>query len=296
MRILSRLLFTITLLFVLQSCKSVDLRSEYLLERPNQAESTGRELLQASMEKMGYDKLAETQVYEVTAQFKWKGVWLTMPMNAFPGNNKKDLQFRFATNTFDGQLEYLEGRKKGVIQGMQSWQGYKTKAGSDVIKEHEHDRYLWGLATYHYILESPKRMLDATIIRYAGEKELDGNAYDLVYATWGSEAPNNDYDRWLIYINKETGFIDLTEVTINDFFITMPKGMQHGTVRFEREKTSLGAYLPSKVQIQLLGPKKEENYVYYFTLKEYKFDTFDKQLLYPIAGLPEYGNSKPEIE
>ncbi|MEL6919211.1 MAG: hypothetical protein AAFO99_15955 [Bacteroidota bacterium] len=294
MKTVLKIVFIVTIASSLQSCKSVDLRSQYLLERPDKQETKGYELLESSMKKMGYDKFAQTEVYEVTAQFKWKGIWLTMPMNAFPGNNQKDLQFRFATNTFDGQLEYLEGRKKGVVQGLQSWEGYKIQKDSDRIKRHEHDRYIWGLATYHYILESPKRMLDATIIRYAGEKEFEGKVYDLVYATWGSEEPNKKYDRWLIYINRETGFIDLTEVTINDFFIAMPKGMQHGTVRFERAKTSVGAYLPSKIQIQLLSPKGEKNYVYYFTLKNYKFNSFSKEKLYPLEGLPFYGNAKKE--
>ncbi|WP_299244797.1 hypothetical protein [uncultured Aquimarina sp.] len=293
MKLLIKILLFFISILLLQSCKSVDLRSDYLVNNPDQADTKGRELLETSMKKMGYDKFSNTDVYEVTAQFNWKKGWLVMPMNAFPGNNKNDLQFRFATNTFDGQLEYLEGRKKGIIQGLQSWQGYKTSNDKDRFKKHQHDRYIWGLATYHYILESPFRMLEATVIRYAGEKEFENKQYDLVYATWGSEAPNNQYDRWLIYINKETGFIDLTEVTINDFFITMPKGLQHGTVRFDRRETSIGTYLPSKVSIQLLSPKKEESYVYYFTLSEYKFDEFNKDLLYPLEGLPLYGNSKP---
>ncbi|WP_299433523.1 hypothetical protein [uncultured Aquimarina sp.] len=295
MKLLIRLPLYFMFILMIQSCGSVDLRSDYLISNPNQADTKGRGLLEASMEKMGYNKFSKTDVYEVTAQFNWKKGWLVMPMNAFPGNNKNDLQFRFATNTFDGQLEYLEGRKKGVIQGLQSWQGYKSHSKKDELKKHEHDRYIWGLATYHYILESPFRILDATIIRYAGEKEFENKQYDLVYATWGSEEPNSKYDRWLIYINKETGFIDLTEVTINDFFITMPKGLQHGTVRFDRKETSIGAHLPSKISIQLLSPKKEEGYVYYFTLSNYKFDGFNKDILYPIEGLPLYGNSKPTL-
>lgn len=293
MKSIKKLAYYFCLASIITSCGAVDLRTSTVLNDPNSTEQNGRLLLENSMKKMGYEAFSKTKVYEATAQFKWKGIWLTMPMNSFPGNNKKDLRFRFATNTFDGQIEYLEGRKQGTIQGIQSWQGYKTEVQSDFLKQHEHDRYLWGLATYHYILESPLRMLEATIIRYAGEKEQDGELYDLVYATWGSEAPNKNYDRWLIYINKKTGFIDLTEVTINDFFVPMPKSMQHGTVRFERELTSIGTYMPSKVQIQLQGPKEKDNYVYYFTVKNYVFDHFSKDELYPIEGLPFYGNTKP---
>ncbi|XLS30280.1 hypothetical protein ACJD0Z_05480 [Flavobacteriaceae bacterium M23B6Z8] len=214
-------------------------------------------------------------------------------MNAFPGNNNKPIQLRFATNSFDGQLEYLEGRKKGTIQGLQSWEGYKQETDSDFFKRHEHDRYLWGLATYHYLLEAPMHLPDAEIIRYAGKKLLDDINYDLVYVTWGSEAPNKEYDRFLAYIHPDTKFIDLLEVTINDFFLAMPKGMQHATARYDREKTSIGAYLPSEVTIQLKSPKKPNSKVYSFVLEDYQFDSFDKDLLYPIEGIPFYGFSKP---
>lgn len=288
-------LVALTVLSVLgQSCKSVDLRTDYLRENAaTTLEEKGRELLRQSRRAMGYDRLGETEVYEAEALYNWKGIWLMMPMNAFPGNNNNKLKLRFATNSFDGQLEYLEGRKKGLIQGLQSWEGYKIKRNNGELKRHEHDRYLWGLATYHYLTEAPLHIPEAEIVRYAGTKELDGIAYELVYITWGTEAPNKQYDRMLAYINPKNKFIDLLEVTINDFFLSMPKGMQHATARYEREKTSIGAYLPSNVTIQIKSPKKKSNKVYSYKMSNYQFDSFDKEKLYPIEGLEYYGFSKP---
>lgn len=281
------------LIVSLQACKSVDLRSDELISQSiSNAEQKGKQLLQEAKMTMGYHKLEATQVYEANAVFNWKGIWLTMPMNAFPGNNNNELKLRLATNSFDGQVEYLEGRKEGVIQGVQSWEGYKKEIKSDFIKQHEHDRYIWGLATYHYLLEAPMHLPDAEIIRYAGTKELDGINYETVYVTWGTEAPNKEYDRFLAYINPETKFIDLLEVTINDFFLPMPKGMQHATARYERKKTSIGTYLPSNVTIQLKGPKKAENKVYSFALSNYQFDAFDKSILYPLQDVEYVGFTK----
>ena len=278
---------------LIQSCKSIDLRTEAMItEDVTSLEEKGKKILHHAYLKMGYDHLINTEVYETTAFFDWKGLWLLFPMNAIPGNNKKDIQFRFATNSFDGHVEYLQGRKKGIIQGLQSWQGYKSEIGSDIIKEHEHDRYIWGLATYHYLLESPITLKDADIVRYAGEKKFNNQDYDLVYVTWGSESPNKQYDRFLVYINKDSGFIDLMELTIGDFFLPMPKGMQHATVQFERSKTSIGVFLPEVTIIQLKHPKEKKRHVYKFTTKDYKFDSFEKSKLYPIKGLKLYGNSK----
>ena len=278
---------------VFYSCKTVDLRTDYVKEQAKQtAEQKGRQLLADASQKMGYDKLNSTKVYETTANFKWKGLWPLMPMNSLPGNLNKDIQFKFATNSFDGQVKYLEGRKEGLVQGLQSWEGYKIKRNTGDLKRHEHDRYIWGLATYHYLVEAPLTMKDADIVRYAGEKEFGGQNYETVYVTWGTEEPNKQYDRFLVYINKDTGFIDLAELTIGDFYLPMPKGMQHATVQWDREMTSIGTYLPSMTYVQLGKPKSKKKYVYKYSSKNYKFDSFEKSDLYPIKGLTDYGTSK----
>ncbi|WP_298900852.1 hypothetical protein [uncultured Psychroserpens sp.] len=287
--------FALLLLIVfLQSCKTVDLRSEALKSQSiENAETKGRDLLSEAKLAMGYDKLEHTQVYQVNAKFNWKGIWLLMPMNTFPGNNNKELLLKLATNSFDGQLTYLEGRKKGTIQGVQSWTGYKAETNSDYLKRHECGRYIWGLATYHYLMEAPMHLPKAEIVKYAGQKEIDNINYDTVYVTWGSEAPNKTYDRLLVYVNPETKFIDLLEVTINDFFLPMPKGLQHATARYERTKTTIGTYLPSHITIQLKSPKDPKNKVYSVGFDNYEFDSFEKEKLYPIQGLSYYGLSKP---
>ncbi len=288
-----KLLMILSLIAVFHSCKTVDLRTDYVKEQPAQtAEEKGRQLLADAAQKMGYDKLANTEVYETTANFKWKGLWPLMPMNSLPGNLNKDIQFKFATNSFDGQVKYLEGRKEGLVQGLQSWEGYKIKRNNGELKQHEHDRYIWGLATYHYLVEAPLTMKDAEIVRYAGEKEFDGQSYETVYVTWGTEEPNKQYDRFLVYVNKDTGFIDMAELTIGDFYLPMPKGMQHATVQWDREMASNGTYLPSMTYIQLGKPKDKSKYVYKYSSKDYKFDSFPKSELYPIEGLTDFGNSK----
>jgi len=284
---------SLVLICLMASCKSVDLRSDSLKSQTiANPEKRGKALLLEAKTAMGYDKLANTSVYEASVKFNWNRGWLLMPMNSFPGNNNKEMQLRLATNSFDGQVEYKDGRKKNDIRGVQSWKGYKAEAGDSELKRKKPNRYTWGLATYHYLLEAPMHLPDAEIIRYAGPKELEGVTYETVYITWGSEAPNKDYDRFLAYINPETKHIDLLEVTISDFFLPMPKGLQHATARYERTKTSIGTFLPSNVQIQLKGPKKADNKVYSFSLTNYKFDSFDKSLLYPMKEVEYIGFKK----
>lgn len=294
-----RLLFALLAAAYLSACSIANLRTDDLAAgRVPDAETKGRELLEMSYQKMGYDQLRDVTVYETTAHFDWSPVWSAMPMNSLPGAKGKDIRFRFAANTFDGHLEFLEGPKKGRIKGIQSWETYQHDQAGAPAEKRGGNRYPWGLATYHYLLEAPMRLLGADIVRHAGTTEFAGQHYDLVFVTWGDGTQKKEYDQWLVYINQATGFTDLAEVTITDFFLPMPGGMKNATVRIpERTRTSIGAWLPAVSVIQFGHPKEDiEKDVYTFTTRDYRFDSFDKRLIYPLEGLPMYGDSKPETE
>lgn len=284
----------ITSLAVLTSCKRIDIRTSYALAHNSKEDAIkGKRLLQATYKKMGYDKLESVDAYEVNSVFKWKTFWAMMPMNALPGNKGNEINFKFKPKTFDGSVTFLEGRKEGKTYGIQSWQTYLKKPGESV-KEVNSKRYNWGLATYHYLTESPMRLLGADIIRYAGETNFNGQDYDLVYVTWGKDEPHKEHDQWLIYINKSTEMIDLTEVTINDFFVPVPNGMKGATIQSERKMTSNGSYLPSFSTIQLGKPKRKSKYVYTFSMTDYKFDSFTADELYPLRDVEFIGDARPE--
>jgi len=282
----------LTVLISLSSCSVRDLRTDYAKDTTtSKSEQRGRDLLEKTYLKMGYDKLEKVETYQATSVFDWKWPWSWMPMNALPGNKGKKINFKFAEGTFDGNVEYMEGRKSGNIYGLQSWQSYKIEEGKS-IKEVKGKRRKWGLATYHYLIETPARIRNAEIVKYAGEKEFEGKMYDLVFATWGEEKPHGDHDQFLIYINQETGMTDLMEITINDFFLPMPGSMKDGTVRVERLLASNGTYLPEVIYVQLGKPKKVSRHVYKFSMEDYKFDTFSVDELYPISDLEKVGDSK----
>lgn len=281
------------LTLLLGGCKTIDLRNDYAMANDDAANrAKGRELLQKTYLAMGYDQLEKVTAYEAESLFTWNGFWSMMPMNSLPGNKGNRIRFRFNTHTFDGQVTFLEGRKEGKTFGLQSWEAYRFDEG-EPARPKNNKRYTWGLATYHYIIEGPMRLLGADIVRYAGETERDGQTYDLVYATWGQDAPHKEHDQWLLYINRATGITELTEVTINDFFVPVPNGMKGATIQFERQPTSIGAYLPSFVTIQLGKPKAKDKYVYTFTLEDYTFDTYPETELYPLPGVDKLGDRKP---
>lgn len=287
-----KIIFVLLLITALiSSCAVRDLRTDYAKNTQEIADfEKGKRLLERSYLKMGYDNLDQTNNYEVKSLFDWKWPWTWMPMNALPGNKGKVIKFKFATNTFDGNILYTEGRKKGNVYGVQSWQSYELKDGKP-LEQVKGKRRKWGLATYHYLIEAPMRILDAEIIKYAGETEFEGQMYDLVFATWGKEENHKEHDQYLIYINQKTGFTDLMQVTINDFFLPMPGNMKDATIRTERSDVD-GIQLPNIVYIQLGTPKKTSKHVYKFSLYDWQFDHLSEDELYPINELEKVGDDK----
>ncbi len=281
-------------LLLLVACSHKDLRTDLVLAEAPDAEERGRAIIDRGYEAMGMSSLQDTELYSVTANFDWKQPWRLMPMNGLPGNHHNDIRFTFATATFDGRVEFLEGARAGTMHGLQSWQGYSQKSPEHELREASSAKHDWTLSTYHYLNDMPLMAPSAELVAYAGTGLIGEQSYDLVYVTWGSLEPNKQYDRMMLYYNADTHFLDLAEVTINDFYLPMPPPMRYATVQFERSITEVGAYLPHQVTIQLGDADDLDSYVYRYSLTDYAFDEEDIDVLYPLEGLHYYGASKPE--
>ena len=68
----------------------------------------------------------------------------------------------------------------------------------------------------NYWFQFPFRIGEASIIAYAGEGAINGKTYDLVYATWGSESANNEFDQFILYLDKDTRFVEYLYFTVRE--------------------------------------------------------------------------------
>ena len=62
------------------------------------------------------DRLREHRVYAVEGEDHWKGVMGRMS-KVWPEARAK-LKFQYAINTFDGRVEFLNGKRRGDIAGL----------------------------------------------------------------------------------------------------------------------------------------------------------------------------------
>ena len=111
------------------------------------------------------------------------------------------------------QLTFLDGQRKGITWGIQDNNTYKidnkgnTTWASDWITE-------FNLPSYRFFLFLPFLLSEAELITYAGSKEIHGENYELVFATWEKWTPHKNADQYLIWINSDTKMIDYVQGTV----------------------------------------------------------------------------------
>ncbi len=276
----------------LSACGLADLRTEELA-LTGRSEEKARELLRAAWRQQGLDQLENHQTYEVVATDHWKG--LMGGMSKIWPVNRKPLRLRYAIGSFDGSVEILEGGKEGFRAGLQSWRYYEAEPGDSIAFQSKPDkRIAFGLAAFQYFFELSDRLLRAPILRYAGSRNFAGQTYDLVFATWQTPEPHRGHDQYLLYINRQSGLLEIASYTIRHNYLPAP-GNFYGSIRFGDFREIDGVQIPFRQTVFLNAPKeKEKKYLHQLTIRSFAFDAFDKNILYPDPKLEFVGDDKPE--
>lgn len=286
-------LITLLIIGSLSGCKLSDLRTDYLLENgiTESSEEKGGRILEEVYRNQGFDKLETFQTYSVVGSDHWKGL-LGKTGNPWPVNEDK-IKIRYITNTFDSQLEVLEGKKKGLIAGLQSWSYYEgTEEKLEFQKPDKGTRFV--LAAYQYFFELSSRLRNAPIIAYAGEEEAFGESYDKVFATWEDAEPNKNFDQYLLWINKETKLIDFVSYTLRENFLPGPKGI-YGTLEYRDYQEVDGLKIPFNHTVRIQDKKEGKGYLHRMIVEEFEFDSFPKEQLYINPELEQIGDEKPYL-
>jgi hypothetical protein len=286
-------LLLIALPLLVSSCGLADLRSATLKEQgiTPEAEQRGRQLLEAAWLAQGMDQLDRHESYEIIGKDHWKGL-LGKAGNPWPVNNKA-LRLQYSVGTFDGKFEVLEGKKEGYSAGLQSWHYYEQARGTAANFEVKpNEKHTFVLAAFQYFFELTDRLRNVPIVAYVGEKEFDGQLYQLVFASWEKAAPHPEHDQYVLYINNETRMVDYAEFTIRDTYLAGPKKF-YGSIQYKDWKTIDGIKIPFTQLIYFNDPKeKEDQYLHRLMVDSFEFDSFDKAELYPNENLSNIGDDK----
>lgn len=281
--------------FMLSSC-SVNLLPKHVKHNPNseKLEIKGKSILHKAYLAHGVENLLKHQVYHFKANDTWQGMMGSMG-KLWP-QKSTDLSIKYAVNTFDAQLTFMSGKTSGNVVGLQSWNYYSVdkESGKANFDVKNNKRFTFGMAAFQYFTEIVGRMNKAEIIRYAGEENFNGVDYDLVYVTWKQEDASDDFDQYVLYINKSNSMLEYASYTIRDNYMNMPgASMFYGSIHFTEFTDIAGYKVPFTQSIFINKPQEDDNkYVHQLKLSSFTFDSFDKKELYPNSNLSSVGDSK----
>lgn len=115
----------------------------------------------------------------------------------------------------DASLILLNGPNRGEFWGIEGGKTYTWGADSSKIFA-ENERHAQKLVFKSYWFQFPFRIWEADIVAFSGTREVDGKQYETVFASWGSEEANRDFDQFILYLDPETKLCEYLYFTVRD--------------------------------------------------------------------------------
>jgi len=288
--------FVFILFLGLSSCKIADLSQETGLS-VKESERTAKEKLAESIAAQGFGALEEKNTYQVTASNHWAGL-LGKIAKPWP-DALTEFEFYFNFNTFDGKAKFLSGKQEGQVIGLQSGEFYESDESEKSVQKVERlnkdqKKQKMGLEVLHYFIELPLRLSNAPILRYYGEKTQHGENYELIFASWETEAANKKYDQFVLWINEKTKLVDYVFFTVRENK-SIFKRSHHSSMVYQNYRKQKGFLFPEKITVfiddQLLHAEPDD-YLHEYVIREFKLSAFEEEILYPLPGLEKRIDAK----
>lgn len=227
----------------------IDIRPEYLKDKIAEKDYVkGKALLQEMQTAYGG---MDNWLAHKTGSYAQVADWYDDKLG-IAGWDELPQQFQMTSTlgTDNSEFTLLNGPNKGQTWGVQDWKAYQKKENGK--KEFiPNEKYQHKLIFKNYWFQFPFRIGEAPIIAYAGESTVNGETYDLLYATWGSETPNRQYDQYVLYLDKETRLVEWLHFTLRDKF-----NFVHPTAQFTDFKTINGIVAPFSQYITMGTPEE----------------------------------------
>lgn len=279
--------------FLLQSC-AADIRTPLIKKEGILAENVkrGKDILNRAWITQGFDKLQEHTTYSFSGEDTWKGA-MGKFSKIWP-DAKMQLEFKYKTGTFDGQVAFIDGSRKGEKAGLQNWNYYEISSDQDTVFKEPDPKIKFGIAAFQYFGEMLDRLRLAPIISYAGEGEMRGKKYDLVFCTWNKPEPHMEADQYVAWINQSTGMMEFTQYTVREDALNMPGSKAaYGGVEYSNFQNIEGVQIPFVHTVYVFKLKKNPSKnLHQLVIKNFEFDSFEPSDLELDESLKSGGNFK----
>ena len=207
-------IFLILFLFGFASCTtSVDIRNDYLKKGITEEDILkGKDLLNKMEDACGGRQNWSKYTYGIFIQkADWYGrtkisSWDTLPQL---------FQMTCKLESNDSELILLNGKNKGSKFWINGDIYSAQKLNDDIVKVNKNP-YHEKMIFKNYWFQFAFRIGEAQIISYAGEEKINDKTYNVLYATWGEETANKNYDQFLLYLDQSTNQLEILHFTVRD--------------------------------------------------------------------------------
>lgn len=290
---IGRLFFILISFAFLQGCLA-DIRPSYV-KKSGITEANiekGKSIIEAAWNKQGLNMLNDHEVYSYRGEDEWRK-FLGKVGKPWP-NAKSTIDFKYAIGSFDGSATFVGGKRGGAKAGLQSWQYYEQEEEGELVFKKKNKRIVFGLSAYQYFIEMLDRIKRVPIISYAGEKNFNGQQYDLVFATWHKAKPHRQNDQYVLWINKSSGMMEYVVYTLRENYLKATgTSMFYGSIHFSEYKDINGIKIPHTQTVFFNKPKKKyKKSLHQMRITDFKFDDFEISELYPEPSIEKVGDHK----
>ena len=234
-------------------------------------------LLEETMKAQGYDNYEMHKSYEMETINISKS-WIASATKIW-SEDSAQLKYSISVAENNGKVEYREGEDKGFGAAFVDNQYYEKAINANHYTPADRNKaFIFGIEATKFLGEVAKGVKAAEFVAYAGEEEVNGQKYDVVFGTWESVEPNDDFDQYVLYINKDTKLIDRVKLTIRKPYFWAP-GQKAGyaSAIFEDYRDVDGFKLPFKQTVFNFDFKEdvEENYDGRLIVENFRFVDHD---------------------
>lgn len=207
--------FSLILSVGITACSLTDLRQDLTAPISNGPvqDPRAQEIIDSVLNSYGgRQKWESVKRTSLTYSDAWPGIMFRLGGPWIP--NTQQVQHSFWNGTFDSEMKLLNGPEEGLTWKYYQGDAFKIIAGRQIATPDNDVEFY--LPTYQYFVEFPYRLTEIPILKYGGDTTFKQLNYHLIFGTWQTVAPNEKFDQYVIWVNKETFFIDYLSYTIRD--------------------------------------------------------------------------------
>jgi len=260
-----RFLLVFTSMILAIGCSTADLSTDKVKNpdtQPDLREKAIRIFEKSLNERGGYSTYRSFD----SVRLKGTDLWHSTLVRFFTPVTEQEQKFEVLFSTAGDEINYLflNGQRKGQYIGVENGKTYRAINQEREFADSSKIRlYLEPLRDY---FQWPYKLYESPVLFYAGEKNIENEAYYVLFASSGGVSASPEHNQYLIYINQQTYYVDYIDFTLRSLFESYK-----GTLHYRDLRSVQGLMVPFFIGVS--DDVENKDFVHEFHISEIQFIT-----------------------